>query len=604
MSGKEAVPSTLTKHITLGPEVRFDGSRRIYLAQCNYCRKMFQNHRSCYAHLKEAHRIDVMQNSRIADYFAVSRREPTGRDISGNAENEGSIKQAVATLSENDKRIVQMIASCAIPLHTLEKEQWKSFLDYIGAKDKFPSVKKLRKMTIEYARQLKQMILSRMKGQNVSIITDGGSLYENQYYVIVYFVQQRLYFGGFKRVMFTDHVTLARMISSSMTEVTENGGIIVGCVTDNAKNLALATTSASQAYPKVNTDKQVTSIQEISGIPIIHISCGVHTVNLVLQDLEKVDEKYSKFRTDIMALFKFLREKTIRTKAKGIGITKKIPLIQAIKWMSFADAFEFLLENRGKVNELLQDPFVMSKKPPVEDIPDEWIAIMQVLRPFNEFLLQAQESSLLLPMFYDKLLKLMRHYDEETDPMAKCILRLLKERFKNTANGSLGLLSWAMTRYGHDYYQARLNPLRGAITCTQSDERVKLLNERTGLVTEMVKVHEFYGFRADFYVISAMFDFYLFEFNLVDGFDWKKLSIKSIEISGQMFSLEPFAICAERIMSLPASEAVAERVLSSVQNLFGPSRASSKDDLIESQIIIRMQKIFDGWNAQIAGKDH
>ena len=85
----------------------------------------------------------------------------------------------------------------------------------------------------------------------MSIITDGGSLYENQYYVIVYFVQQRLYFGGFKRVMFTDHVTLARMISSSMTEVTENGGIIVGCVTDNAKNLALATTSASQTYPKV-----------------------------------------------------------------------------------------------------------------------------------------------------------------------------------------------------------------------------------------------------------------------------------------------------------------------------------------------------------------
>ena len=154
-AGKEAAPSTLTKHITLGPELRFDGSRRIYLAQCNSYRKMFQNYRSCYAHLKEAHRIDVMQNSKIADYFDVSRREPAGRDISGNAANEGPIEQAVVTLSENDKRIVQMIASCAIPLHTLEKEQCKTFLDYLGAKDKVPSVKKLRKMTIEYAHQLK-----------------------------------------------------------------------------------------------------------------------------------------------------------------------------------------------------------------------------------------------------------------------------------------------------------------------------------------------------------------------------------------------------------------------------------------------------------------
>ena len=60
-----------------------------------------------------------------------------------------------------------------------------------------------------------------------------------------------------------------------------------------------------------------------------------------------------------------------------------------------------------------------------------------------------------------------------------------------------------------------------------------------------------------------------------------------------------FCSTAQRLLELPASESVAERVISHMSLLFPASRYGSNVDLVDAQITVRIQEILDEHNRDV-----
>ena len=77
---------------------------------------------------------------------------------------------------------------------------------------------------------------------------------------------------------------------------------------------------------------------------------------------------------------------------------------------------------------------------------------------------------------------------------------------------------------------------------------------------------------------------------------YRNLMSQKLRIKGRWVSWEGFAIVAFRLAQLPASEAIAERMFSHLSNLFPAQRWGSGDDLLQDQMTIRMQSLFNESN--------
>lgn len=377
---------------------------------------------------------------------------------------------------------------------------------------------------------------------------------------------------------------------------------IIGVVSDNASNILLATTDKSQPGPKINLQNQVTNIQSLIGMRTLHISCGIHTSNLVLKDM-MVDNGFKSFKEGLLKLFKFLREKDIRIIAKEKGIYRKIPLIQEIKWLCYLQAIEFLDSFRNQIDEILLERFKQrDSRIDFNSVPKEWDPYMLCLKPYSEFILICQKSSFLLHEFHQQLSKLLEIWYQMNTRESKMLFDLMVKRFINTSYGALAKLSWFLTKEGHDFFRNKFRILfqPNMESFLNSQYLSALIGEKREIVDTFIKVHKYYGFNNEELFIPILIDKFLLWFEFTGeplNEQYTRLGNNQIMTQYGRFSWASFAITASNIVSLPASESIAERVISHMSDLFPKNRSSANFDLVEAQIMIRMQSIFDEENA-------
>ena len=130
--------------------------------------------------------------------------------------------------------------------------------------------------------------------------------------------------------------------------------------------------------------------------------------------------------------------------------------------------------------------------------------------------------------------------------------------------------------------------------------------ERDSMVGKLISVSESWGVSNANLTVPKLFD--EFVQNLSDQVEstegyYRAMMMKQYQAlttdgKSLVFSWESFAVVAFRISQLPATEAVAERAISHLQQLLPSNRYLSGDDLVDEQVVIRMQTVFDKANSQ------
>ena len=572
--------------------------RPIYQARCKLCNKLFANDRSGYKHLRAVHQICSSAHNdihKLDEFFEIQSNMPSISQE--NTIDERDVLLPEHSLNEHQRKLILLICNLGIPLQAISKREWMEFLEVIGA-NLLVQPKKLRSFIMIYKGEIMNKIRNAIAGKDFTLITDGGTVCERTYYVCIIFCDRKLYFAGLAHVTRSDHVSIAKGIHDVIDYYLKKGSNLIGIVSDNASNLLLATTDQSQPGPKMNLRNQITNIQSLINMKTLHISCGIHTANLILTDMMS-DQGFKWFKEGLLKLFRFLREKDIRLLAREKNINSKIPLIQEIKWLCYLQAINFLCEFHIQIDEILKEKKEQKDtRIDIQRIPNEWNPYLQSLKPFCEFILISQKSSFLLYEFYQEQVNLLNIWSQINTKQSLMLCNFMKSRFTNTAYGSLAKLSWFLTKEGHDSCRNRFMLLfQPNILLIQNTEYLrKLIDEKKELLETFIKVHDFYGFMNGIQIIPILFDKFLlsFEFTLEPLKEqYTRLGCNVLRTNFGNISWSSFAITASRIVGLPASEAVAERVISQLTNLFPKHRSSSKPDLVEAQIMVRMQSIFD-----------
>ena len=176
---------------------------------------------------------------------------------------------------------------------------------------------------------------------------------------------------------------------------------------------------------------------------------------------------------------------------------------------------------------------------------------------------------------------------------------MLSARFEKTANGLLTQLAYLFTPKGLLYFRNIFSILDAEESLDEHDYR-RRLNLRDALMHEFSSVYAYFGFAMPHIRVPPLFHQFLKHYQLTAepmSVQLERLRIQILDMQGQRIPWNDFCLVAERLLELPASESVAERMISHMAALFPASRFSAKPELVDAQITVRAQEVFDEYNS-------
>ena len=420
-----------------------------------------------------------------------------------------------SAIDEKILTLIRLVCRVGLPLSTLKSKHWRDFLAYFGS----PVVIKptrLRSLLLIHAQEIKRRNFEAVKQKYVSIITDGGTITDREFYIVLLFVEGMIYFGGALHVEKTSHTEIARALSPIVTEVTKAGGIPVAIITDNARNLKLATTEHAQPGPKIVTRSQICSVQSITHQHMLHISCTVHTANLILRDLEKELPGFANFKRGIKDLFSFLRERKVRAALKARGVREKVQLIQEIKWLTYYQAFRYVTKYREHIEAVVREPprHTAKRIPEFQEIPKDWYDFLKALTPLGEFIVTIERNDTRLCQVFDYLLELRQSWDSLGDDISTKLSILLSDRFNTTGDGLLAQVAFMFTPKGLLYFRRVFSVLDRPREGNQDERFDRCFNLRDALMHKFQEIYEYFGFPEGSRRIPPLFHQFLLHFSL------------------------------------------------------------------------------------------
>ena len=592
------------KYIRVSSEARGfekDG-REVFSATCTLCRCLLKNSRSAKRHLRTMHANLLREENQTSldCFFGVENAQNDQPRENEDVEEEVLVSAPSSVLDDYTRLQIRLICRVGLPLATLRSRHWKALMQFLGSDVKV-SPSRLRASLLLYSDEIKARNYAQVKGQLVSIITDGGTITDKEFYIVVLFCNGQFYFAGALHLTHTGHDSIAEALSPIIDTIRSHQGKPISIVTDNARNLKLATTDAEQPGRTIDTSSQISSIQSRTGQPMLHISCTVHSAHLILRDLEKERPDFATFKKGIKNLFAYLRERKTRTALREIGVTEKVKLIQDIKWLTYYQAFSFIERHRDQVNELLSRNSTRScrKSPPFREIPEEWYQYLKSLAPLGEFIVETERSRTRLCEVFDLLLELKKKWAAIGNPVSERLAEMLSIRFDRTANGLLTQLAYLFTPKGLVYFRSIFCALDREDTLDQRDYE-RRLNLRDALMREFTTVYGYFGFVMAEVRVPPLFHQFVRHYQPTSepmNVQLCRLRTQTLEMQGVQIPWNDFCLVVERLLELPASESVAERMISHMAALFPASRFSAKPELVDAQITVRAQEVFDEYNA-------
>ena len=337
---------------------------------------------------------------------------------------------------------------------------------------------------------------------------------------------------------------------------------------------------------------------------MLHISCTVHTANLILRDLENELPGFANFKRGIKDLFSFLRERKVRAALKARGVREKVQLIQEIKWLTYYQAFRYVTKYREHIEAVVREPprHTAKRIPEFQEIPKDWYDFLKALTPLGEFIVTIERNDTRLCQVFDYLLELRQSWDSLGEDISTKLSRLLSDRFNTTGDGLLAQVAFMFTPKGLLYFRRVFAVLDRPREGNQDERFDRCFNLRDALMHKFQEIYEYFGFPEGSRRIPPLFHQFLLHFSLTtEPMKIQLDRLGGIELKTQTSRIpwKDFCSTAQRLLELPASESVAERVISHMSLLFPASRYGSNVDLVDAPITVRIQEILDEHNRDV-----
>ena len=553
-------------------------NRKIYHAKCLQCGKVFTNHRSMNSHLKICPKT-------------LNK-------------NQGLITQFLKTDDDNDEKmdltpyqidLIELFASSNLSINQINNYNFKKIFLNLGVKEKdIPNSEDFKKMIINYSNELFKKNLELFENKNVSLIFDGSTSWNRNFYQFSIFYPGIVRHYGLFNIYDTSADSIKRILINIIENLKRKNINVFGITTDNASNLV-------SCFNKIKEDVE----KGETLFPLIRFACSAHTAQLIINDLKKESAEFKNFLEKLVKFWRFIKKRSIFNKYKELGIPNSPPHFQTTRWNSLYNCISYLLENFDFFHET-QESFPNIPIFFNDNLREIMKSLAIVLCPVINFTNKVQRNFVTAGDSFCFLLELENDIDSIEIPDSfgfhDIIRRKMAERFTNTCDSTLAELCFLLTPRGRDWFIKKNEIANQTIGKIERNENVsdvennnlEMFNIEKSLITDkIIEISNYFHMNGEDNV-NVFFNWvFANDRYLVDPISyWKTKITDKIFTSTGTLAMKELSQIALRILSLPASEAICERCFSQLKLTHSHLRTNLKTDLLDALLRIKLNLIW------------
>jgi hypothetical protein len=261
---------------------------------------------------------------------------------------------------------------------------------------------------------------------------DGALKFRCQFLAVILFAAGRVHFLDLFDLPNQTSKTISSRVAPVIQSLAQKNWVVTAVCTDNASN-EKAILNAEHDY----------SLQELTGLPIVRLSCIAHTVNLALSDF-----LHNPLHKILDALQKVLQALPRGARSQFTSV----PRINETRWLSCREVVMYLVQHAPEIEAYFQRAGLreMRWRLLMLKLPD----LAQILNIFSNLILRVEGNSNVysdvFPAYADALHLLGQLPMTDVRNLASYCL---KKRFTETANFSHIVATYVLSPQGHNHLQ-------------------------------------------------------------------------------------------------------------------------------------------------------
>lgn len=563
------------------PYFRKINGRKIHNFKCLKCGKIFKNHKYAPDHLLIC-RAKPRSQSEITNFIQIEENEEEDQN---------------QDFSEFQRNLIVLFIGSNMSISQIGKSYFKNFLLSVGVeKEKIPSPYILRKNITDFSKKVYDDTYSILKNKIVSLIVDGTTSWSNTYYEISVFTPGIIKHIKLVKIAIASADCLKKTILFYIDKLGDMNISVVGICTDNGPNL-------KAACDKISSD----FINGKCKIPLIRTSCTAHTAQLLLKDLYFSSSIFHQISDQTRQLVKWLRKSKIKKYYQKIKMNCP-PMYSVIRWNSLYFCLQFVTENYDKIMSVIENFQNKKDDSNIELIPlIKYRETTRALKYIHDFTCAVETNYSTIGDAF-KQINILKNNLKTSIPSITGIPEILNTqidyRFSNTYDIKLAELAYILTDDGKKW----LNKKKA-----KNDEIITKISKFSDITEEESKfiqdfdddIKSIYGKLSQLCIFMK-----LDEYNAVEAFKkylldeepmyddpldyWKNHMGANYIKNTAVIPCKDICQIAIRLLVLPSSEALCERVFSQLKYIHNSRRNSLKPDIIDSIMNIRFEMKMNG----------
>jgi hypothetical protein len=490
---------------------------------------------------------------------------------------------------------VELLIESRLPLATADKVSHRDLASQLHITELLPrTVLGVRAAIIAHAACMRHELRLLVRGKAVTYIVDGWSKHGRHFYAQLFQTDTQIIFWKLSELEETDAGAIVGMAVTAIREASALDANVIGVCTDNASNLALAFQNASLALCAPD------------GIRIPHFRCGAHATGRAVWAAAKADAPLALFLKQAKAVAVFIAWPAVLARLRAGGVKGKVPRMQEDKWQIYAELGAFMDGAQPFMNELVADSRLFAGRKRPADLPkvmeSDFFATLDTMRTISLFLVSIEGERKTIADFFVEANRLMALLEEKAvaDRGAQVLLDCFRERLHGSAvlGGARDAavdfaaceLAHVLTEDGGRWFQGRMREAWAGGDFIEGDvaraARMELLVEEQSLQDKAVELAQMMGLLGR--VTESDFRQTLHE-QFRGDISWDCGEARMCVHPRVEFAA--LAVLRRRLLSIPATEAAAERVFSWFKWICGEDRWSANEDLLDAMITIRAAQL-------------
>lgn len=443
-----------------------------------------------------------------------------------------NIRHGMATIY-----LIKWISIKMLSINSIESQTFKKFCQLLDPQFKIPDQEELRSLIIDYSKYVKDYTIINSKSSYLSIMIDGTTKNRHHFISLILYSREEYIYYTSKIVFSENTINVSKILRDCINELKSYGKTVCSICSDNA-------TENKSACNFDNLD-----------IPIYRQYCNCHCSSLAVAHLFKKNGKYHSLTIQILMALRVLKP-------------LNPPSLTEVRWKSLSECSDFIYNHKDRMTELIDQKKKFNSIQSYIQLKDvNWKELKDASQIMTSYIIKMEGDQMKIEFVFKELMKTIGLLKLQNTQLANDLVEELINVYVQNDNLNVPLAAFLLTNDGSIFFQQ----------CSEEQKVFFFNNGWEGIchfcTSSNIEINDQMRviFQTHLYTISNVdYDPFIF---------WKSQNNELSE-----------AAC--KILVISCSEASVERLFGGLSFMYDPSSNRMGDDLIDSELTIRMSSIF------------